>query len=105
MPKNNGNFEYSIQDEIILVSGNEEVLKIPISDFTNKTIFLLNAIKENRKRTFSVPEIEEFMQSINCISLKASSETHKKYPQCDQYKKNWLKIVKSKYFENTGIKL
>jgi type II restriction enzyme len=71
--ENNGNFEYSIQDEIILVSGNEEILKIPISDFKNKAIFLLNAIKANNERTFSVPEIEEFMKSINCISLKASS--------------------------------
>ena len=71
--ENNGNFEYSIQDKIILVSGNEEVLKIPISDFKDKALFLLNAIKQNNERTFSVPEIEEFMQSINCISLKASS--------------------------------
>ncbi|TYA59891.1 NgoBV family restriction endonuclease [Formosa maritima] len=37
--------------------------------------------------------------------LKAISETHKEYPQCDQYKKNWLKIVETKYFENTGVKL
>lgn len=71
--ENNGNFEYSIQDEIILISGNEEVLKIPIQKFKNKALFLLNAIKENRDRTFSVPDIEEFMQSINCMSLKASS--------------------------------
>ncbi|MBZ9650859.1 HpaII family restriction endonuclease [Psychroflexus montanilacus] len=71
--ENNGNFEYSIQDEIILVSGNEEVLKIPISHFKDKALFLLNAIKQNKERTFSVPEIEKFMQSINCVSLKASS--------------------------------
>lgn len=71
--ENNGNFEYSIQDEIILISGVDEVLKIPISDFKDKALFLLNAIKLNKERTFSVPEIEEFMQSINCISLKASS--------------------------------
>ena len=71
--ENNGNFEYSIQDEIILISGNEDVIKIPISDFKSKAIFLLNAIKENKKRTFSIPEIEKFMQSINCISLKAAS--------------------------------
>lgn len=71
--ENNGNFEYSIQDEIILVSGNEEILKIPIFEFKDKARFLLNAIKQNHERTFSVPEIEEFMQSINCISLKASS--------------------------------
>lgn len=68
-----GNFEYSIQDELILISGNEEVLKIPIEEFKTKAFFLLKAIKENRERTFSIPEIEEFMQSINCMSLKANS--------------------------------
>ncbi len=71
--ENNGDFEYSIKDELILISGNEQVLKIPIDEFKAKALFLLKAIKENRERTFSVPEIEEFMQSINCISLKASS--------------------------------
>ena len=71
--ENNGNFEYSIQDELIIISGDEEALKIPISEFKDKAVFLLNAIKENKERTFSVPRIEEFMQSINCISLKAGS--------------------------------
>jgi type II restriction enzyme len=71
--ENNGDFEYSIQDEIIIISGSEEVLKIPISDFRNQAIFLLNAIKENKQRTFSIPEIEEFMRTINCMSLRASS--------------------------------
>ena len=52
--ENSGDFEYSIEDEIILISGGEEVLKIAIS-------------------IFPVPEIEEFMKSINCLSLKASS--------------------------------
>ncbi len=37
--------------------------------------------------------------------LNAISKTHKDYPQCDQYKKNWLKIVNKKYFKNIGIKL
>ena len=71
--ENNGNFEYSIQDEIILISGNEKILKIPISEFKDKALFLLNAIKKNKERTFSIPEIEDFMQAINCFSLKASS--------------------------------
>jgi hypothetical protein len=68
-----GKFEYSIQDEIILISGDAEILKIPISEFKDQALFLLNAIKQNKDRTFSVPEIEAFMQSINCISLKAAS--------------------------------
>lgn len=37
--------------------------------------------------------------------LKAISETHKHYPQCDQYKENWLEKVSEKYFEHTRIKL
>lgn len=71
----NGDFEYSIEDNIVIISGKEEVLRIPIIDFKNKSILLLNTIKLNNERTFSIPEIEEFMLSINCISLKASSAT------------------------------
>ncbi|MFY0629491.1 MAG: HpaII family restriction endonuclease [Flavobacteriaceae bacterium] len=71
--ENNGAFEYSIKDEIILISGTKEVLKIPVSEFKEKAKFLLEKIKTNKERTFSVPEIETFMQSINCLSLKASS--------------------------------
>ncbi|MBP1617751.1 MAG: restriction endonuclease [Bacteroidetes bacterium] len=68
----NGNFEYSIEDDIIVISGDKEVFRSPISEFQEKAKFLLTEIKSN-SGTFSVPEIEEFMQSINCLSLKASS--------------------------------
>ncbi len=71
--ENSGNFEYSIEDEIILISGEEQVLKIPIAEFKEKAIVLLEKIKSSKERTFSIPEIESFMQSINCLSLKASS--------------------------------
>jgi NgoBV restriction endonuclease len=37
--------------------------------------------------------------------LKAIAETHDLYPQCNQYKTDWLKIVGTKYLENTGVKL
>lgn len=68
----NGNFEYSIEDDIVVISGNEEVFRIPISEFKERANYLLSEIKSNTG-TFPVPEIEEFMQSINCLSLKASS--------------------------------
>ncbi len=71
--ENNGDFEYSIQDEIILISGDKQVLRVSIKEFKEKALFLLNTIKENIEGTFSIPEIEKFMQSINCFSLKASS--------------------------------
>lgn len=68
----NGNFEYSIEDDIVVISGNEEVFRIPISEFQERAKYLLAEIKNN-SGTFSIPEIEEFMHSINCLSLKASS--------------------------------
>lgn len=68
----NGDYEYSIEDDIVVISGNEEVLRVPITEFQEKASYLLTEIKAHSK-TFSVPEIEEFMQSINCLSLKASS--------------------------------
>lgn len=68
----NGNFEYSIEDNIVVISGNEEVFRIPISEFQTRAKYLLTEIKIN-SGTFSVPEVEEFMHSINCLSLKASS--------------------------------
>jgi type II restriction enzyme len=71
--ENNRDFEYSIQDEIIIISGGMEVLKIPILEFKEKSKFLLEKIKANKERTFAVPEIEDFMKSISCLSLKASS--------------------------------
>ena len=69
----NGTFKYSVHDNIILITGNKKVLKIPISDFKNKALFLFKAIKKKKERTFSIPEIEKFMHSINCTSLKAGS--------------------------------
>ena len=68
----NGNFEYSIEDDIVVISGNEEVFRIPILEFQERAKYLLTEIKSN-SGTFSVPEIEGFMQNINCLSLKASS--------------------------------
>jgi type II restriction enzyme len=68
-----GTYEYAIHDEIIVISGNKQEIKIPIIEFSNKAAFLLNEIKHSRERTFSIPEIEEFMVSINCLSLKANS--------------------------------
>jgi type II restriction enzyme len=71
--ESNGDYEYSIKDNIVIISGNEEILKIPISLFKEKAIILLETIKTNSSGTFAIPEIQGFMESINCISLKAKS--------------------------------
>lgn len=67
-----GSLEYSIKDELVIITGAQEQ-RIPISTFKEKALYLLESIKESEETTFSVPEIEEFMNSIHCFSLKASS--------------------------------
>jgi hypothetical protein len=71
--ESNGTFEYTIKDTIVISSDNKELLRIPISAFKEKTALLLEKIKTKKNTTFGVPEIESFMNEINCISLKASS--------------------------------
>lgn len=73
--ENNGEFQYSINDEIVVISGGEKILNIPIVIFKEKAEILLQEIKTNNNGTFGVPEIESFMTSINCLSLKADSST------------------------------
>ncbi len=67
-----GNFEYIINGDIILISGDREELRIPVSTFTEEAAKLLVSIKGSNG-VFSLPETEEFMNSIYCTTLKAKS--------------------------------
>ncbi len=67
-----GNFEYKIEGDIVLISGNREDLRIPVSTFTKEASKLLSSIKGSNG-VFSLPETEEFMNSIYCKTLKAKS--------------------------------
>jgi len=67
-----GKFEYGINDNLVIVSGGVEELRIPISVFSEQAVSLLTTIK-GETGIFSIPETEEFMRSINCHTLKAKS--------------------------------
>lgn len=69
-----GNFEYEINGDLVIVSGGKEQLRIPVKTFTEQSVKLLAAIKGSNG-AFSIPEIETFMSSINCSSLKAKSSS------------------------------
>ena len=75
--ESNGNFEYTVFDDLVIISGKEPILEIPIHEFKTKAKFLLSYIKKSSTRTFAIPEIEKFMEEINCTSLKASSSEKK----------------------------
>ena len=69
-----GNFEYKINGDLVIVSGGKEELRIPVKTFIQQSIKLLAKIKSS-KSTFSIPETESFMNSISCKSLKAKSSS------------------------------
>lgn len=73
--ENSGNYEYSINDDLVIVSGGESIIRVPINKLKEQSEFLLKSIKEADSATFSVPLIEEFMREINCFSLKAGSSS------------------------------
>lgn len=67
-----GNFEYEVDGDLIVVTGGQEKLRIPVSKFLEKSKQLLAYIK-GAEGTFGIPEIEEFMTSIYCKTLKSKS--------------------------------
>lgn len=68
-----GNFEYLFGKNIVIVSGNNQEIKIPVKLFQEQTEILLKIIKSSKKGAFAVPEIEEFLEQIKCKTLKAKS--------------------------------
>ena len=67
-----GNFEYCLTGDIVIISGNNEEIKIPIGTFVEESAKLLAKIKASAG-AFSIPETEAFMSSINCKTLKAKA--------------------------------
>ena len=67
-----GNFEYALNDDLVIISGGEEELRIPVNTFIDQSVILLAKIKKSTG-SFSIPEIEEFMTAVNCHTLKAKS--------------------------------
>ena len=66
-------YEYSINDNIVIVSEEgEELLRKNVIDFLEKATQLLTVIQKS-KGVFSAPEIERFMAEIRCNTLKAKS--------------------------------
>lgn len=58
---------------MVIIKGADEEFRIPITEFQEKAVLLLSKLKETTSATFSIPEIETFINSFDCVSLKAKS--------------------------------
>jgi hypothetical protein len=71
--ESNGTYEYGYASDLVIIKGNNEEFRIPISQFQENSVLLLSKLKETTSTTFSIPEIENFINSFECRSLKAKS--------------------------------
>lgn len=63
------NFHLLDQHVVIQTCDEEELLRIPVLVFLTEAEKLLCAINENKKGTFAVPHIEEFMNLKSAANL------------------------------------
>ena len=71
--ESNGTYEYAYDRDIVIIKGADEEFRIPIADFQEKAVLLLSKLKKKTSSTFSIPEIENFINSFNCVSIKSKS--------------------------------
>lgn len=71
--ESNGTYEYGYESDLVIIKGDNEEFRISITQFQEKAVLLLSKLKETTTATFSIPEVETFINSFNCVSLKAKS--------------------------------
>lgn len=67
-----GDYEYEINGDLVIVTGRNEELRIPVKTFSEQAVKLLNHIKGSTG-SFSLPDTEAFMKSVLCNTLKSKS--------------------------------
>jgi type II restriction enzyme len=68
-----GVIEYNTDHNLVFINDNgQKLCSLPISKFADNAKYLLEQIKSNG-RTFELPELEEFLNKIQCTSIKAKS--------------------------------
>lgn len=71
--ESNGTYSYAYDSDLVIIKGGQEEFRIPVNTFQEKATYLLSKLKESTASTFSIPEIETFINSFNCFSIKAKS--------------------------------
>ena len=73
--ESSGTYEFSYDRQLVLIAHNEEQFCVPIHEFQHNARLLLAKLKERTQTTFSIPAVEEFMDSFGSKTLKARSSS------------------------------
>src|SRR5690606_36010405 len=71
--ESNGSYEYAYDSDLVIIKGSVDEFRIPIIEFQENAVLLLSKLNETTSATFSIPDIETFINSFNCFSHKARS--------------------------------
>ena len=69
----NGTFEFGYENDLVIIKNNAEEIRISVNEFQIQAYFILTKLKEKTTSAFSIPEIEQFINSFNSHSIKAKS--------------------------------
>lgn len=58
---------------IVIREDDEEIARIPMQDFLDESMYLLEKIRNAHGSSFALPETEAFMSKVSCRKLKAPS--------------------------------
>lgn len=67
-----GNYEYELKGDLVFVTSGKDSIRITVKTFQEKAVALLQKIKKSTG-AFRIPEVENFLTSVNCHTLKAKS--------------------------------
>ncbi len=68
-------YEYTIDSDIVIIKNNREEFRIPVKLFAKNAEILLSYLLKVQTSSFEIKEIEKFLISFNCKSLKAKSSS------------------------------
>jgi len=69
----NGSFEFSYYRDLVIIKNDNNEFRISVEKFQKQAHFLLTKLKEKTNATFSIPEVEAFINSFNSKTIKAKS--------------------------------
>ncbi|MEZ4979146.1 MAG: HpaII family restriction endonuclease [Chitinophagales bacterium] len=69
----NGTYSFELSKDLVIIKGGGEEFRLPLLKFKEQAFYLLSKLKETTSSTFSIPEVENFIKSFGCESLKAKS--------------------------------
>ncbi|MCO5230908.1 MAG: HpaII family restriction endonuclease [Chitinophagales bacterium] len=68
-----GSFEFTFDKDLVIVKNDSKEFRISVAEFQKQAYFLLTKLKEKTNATFSIPEVETFINSFNSKTIKAKS--------------------------------